>query len=102
MEEKIHFLRLTGVIPGKKQREFEQTFRFVFNQLSRNCLEHDLSLDVNFSSKYHFYSLWPSASALAVFMKSQEFQVLEGAYKALGTLDESTRGELIDIKVFRE
>jgi hypothetical protein len=101
MEKKIHFLKLTGFIPENKRKEFEQTFRFIFNQLPTDCLEHDLSMDINFPGRYHFYSLWPSYNALAVFMKSQEFLVLEGAYEALGTLDKTNHGELVDIKTFQ-
>ena len=98
MEKKIHFLKLTGFIPENKRKEFEQTFRFIFNQLPQDCLEHDLSLDINFSGRYHFYSLWTSYNSLAVFMNSQEFQVLEGAYEALGLLDKIGFGELVDHK----
>lgn len=96
MEKKMHFLKLSGFIPENKRKEFEQTFRFIFNQLPADCIEHDLSTDINSPGKYHFYSLWPSLNALGVFMKSQEFQVLEGAYEALGSLDKTSSGELVD------
>jgi quinol monooxygenase YgiN len=100
MDQKIYFLKLTGSIPEQKQKEFEQTFRFVFNQISKECLEHHLAGDVNFSDRYHFYSSWPSANSLAIFLNSQEFRVLQGAYETLGTLDNAERGELIDAKMF--
>ena len=98
MEKKIHFLKVTGFIPENKRKEFEQTFRFVFTQLPSDCMEHDLSIDINFPGRYHFYSLWHSYNSLAVFMKSQEFQVLEGAYEALGSLDRTGYGELVENK----
>lgn len=96
-----HFLKMSGTVPPGKRKELEQTFRFVSNQLTPVCLQCSLSADIFITDMYHFYSLWPTAEALGNFCKSQEFQVLEGAYKTLGSLEKNTTGELQDIKSFQ-
>ena len=42
----LYFLRISGDVPQNKRKEFEQTFRFVFNQLPSECIEHSLSGDL--------------------------------------------------------
>jgi hypothetical protein len=97
----LHFLRISGDVPGNKRREFEQTFRFVFNQLPGECIERSLSADVFVDGHYHFFSLWLTAKAMRTFMTSAEFQLLTGAYFTLGTDEQTTHGPIADIQVFR-
>jgi len=102
MEKNIpHFLRISGDVPGNKRREFEQTFRFVLNQLPGECLEHSLALDVFVEGHYHFFSLWLTANAMKLFMASVEFQLLTGAYFTLGGEEKTTHGPMADIQTFR-
>ncbi len=95
-----HFLKMSGFIPPGKRKEFEQTFRFVSNQLSPDCLQCSLSADIFNTGVYYFYSVWPTAESLGAFYKSQEFQVLAGAFQTLGSPDQNTSGKQIDIKLF--
>ncbi|HEX5025874.1 MAG TPA: hypothetical protein VFV68_11415 [Agriterribacter sp.] len=98
-----HFLKMSGVVPLSKRREFEQTFRFVSNQLPPDCLQCNISADESDAGLYHFYSLWTSAESRDRFLKSPECQVLEGAYQALGTLEQSIIGEqMADVKLFNQ
>lgn len=98
----LHFLRISGDVPGNKRREFEQTFKFVFNQLPADCIEHSLSADVLVEGHYHFFSLWLTGSSMKLFMASVEFQLLTGAYFTLGGGDEKTvYGPVADIQAFR-
>jgi hypothetical protein len=96
-----HFLRISGDVPGNKRKEFEQTFRFVFNQLPGECIEHSLSVDVFVEGHYHFFSLWLSGSSMRQFMASVEFQLLTGAYFALGGEERTVHGPIADIQAFR-
>ncbi len=100
--EKHHsyFLKISGFIPQNKRKEFEQTFRFVFNQLPPDCLAHDLSSDIFSVGYYHFYSLWPSESSLSAFLRSDEFQLLQGIYKTIGITSDKLSGDIVDIKSF--
>jgi len=93
-------LKMSGIVLAAKQKEFEQTLRFVSNHLGPDCLQFSFSSDIFISGLYHFYSLWPTTEALSLFFKSQEFNVLEGAYKTLGSLEKFETGEVTDIKVF--
>jgi hypothetical protein len=101
MEKKtMHFLRISGHVPENKHREFEQTFKFVFNQLPADCIEHSLSVDVFSHNNYHFFSLWLSGSSMQAFMASVEFQLLTGAYFTLGAEDKMIHGP-IDVQTFK-
>lgn len=98
----LHFLKMSGMVPPGKHKEFEQTFKFVLNQLSPDCLQFSLSADIFVADLYHFFSLWRSSASLAGFCKSQEFQVLEGAFRTLGTPGQNNSGKLVDIKLFEQ
>jgi quinol monooxygenase YgiN len=101
MENSVaHFLKMSGMVPPGKRKEFEQTSRFVSHQLSPDCLQFSFSTDIFISGRYHFYSLWPTAEALTAFRRSQEFQILEGAYKTLGSLETNISGEEVEIQSF--
>jgi hypothetical protein len=95
-----HFLRISGDVPGNKRREFEQTFRFVFNQLPADCIEHSLSADVFVDGRYHFFSLWLSGNSMKLFMASVEYQLITGAYFTLGGDEKTVHGPMADIQVF--
>ena len=101
-DNRTHFLKISGTVPSGKRREFEQTFKFVANHLGPNCLQHALSADIFLLDRYYFYSLWRSSESLEDFFKSQEFVVLEGAFKTLGVLEKRMSGELAEIISFQE
>jgi len=87
-----HFLKVSGDIAGNKGKEFEQTVRFVFNQLPPECIERTLSLDIHNEGHYYFFSLWLSERSLRKFLNSEEYQLISGAYDALGAMDDSFYG----------
>ena len=96
-----HFLRVSGDVPLNKRREFEQTIKFVFNQLPGGCIEHSLSSDVFIDGHYHFFSLWLTGSSMKAFMASMEFQLITGAYFTLGGEEQTVHGPLAEIQAFR-
>jgi hypothetical protein len=87
-----HFLKVSGDIAGNKGKEFEQTIRFVFNQMPPECVERTLSLDIHQEGHYYFFSLWLGERALKNFLNSGEYQLISGAYDALGTMNVSFYG----------
>lgn len=95
-----YFLRISGDVHENKRREFEQTFKFIFNQLPVDCIEHSLSADVFLNGHYHFFSLWLSGISMKAFMSSVEFQVLTGAYFTLGEEERVEHGPL-EVQTFR-
>jgi hypothetical protein len=96
----LHFLRMSGDVPENKRKEFEQTFKFVFNQLPSACIEHSLAVDAFVEGHYHFFSIWLTGSSIKLFMSSGEFQLLLGAFFTLGE-DEKTIHGPIDMQSFR-
>jgi hypothetical protein len=95
-EGSMHFLRLSGIIASNKEKEFEQTVQFVFNQLSSECLEKVLSNDMHKKDHYHLFYLWSTAGALKKFMGSIELQLIIGAFDTLGTLEHTIFGTCVE------
>jgi quinol monooxygenase YgiN len=96
-----HFLKVSGAIAGNKGKEFEQTIRFVFNQLPPECTERTLSMDIHHEGHYYFFSQWLNERALKKFLNSVDYQLISGAFDALGNMEESvfgTLGSVIDLQ----
>ena len=97
-DNKVHCLKMSGIVPLGKRREFEQTFRFVANHLSRNCIEFNLYSDVLGSNRYHFVALWSTQDSMNSFCASNEFFLLVGAFKTLGFMEFSETMEWVNTK----
>ncbi|GAO43964.1 hypothetical protein FPE01S_03_00030 [Flavihumibacter petaseus NBRC 106054] len=91
MDNKPLLLKLSGFVPENNRKEFVQTFKLAFSQISSECLEKTLSGDCLVNGYYHFISLWPSEKALRDFMQSPEFVLIEGAFETLGTSQKTSR-----------
>jgi hypothetical protein len=77
------FLKISGEISHSKKKEFEQTIRFVFNQMPQECLEQNLAMDVYNENRYYFFTLWKDEKSLVKFMETNEYHLIKGAYNAL-------------------
>jgi hypothetical protein len=100
MEEKHgeYFLTISGEISNGKKKEFEQTIRFVFNQLPQDCIKKELSFDDNPVGHCSFFSLWLSEKSVMKFMESEEFLLIKGAYSALGQMNNIVHGNSKELK----
>lgn len=88
------FLHISGQIRDNKYKEFEQTFGLGFSTLSKGCISNSLSVDINNEGFYHFFSIWKNDGALKIFLESADFQLLSGAFHALGTVSQTDIGEI--------
>jgi hypothetical protein len=100
MDNKICLLKISGTIGSPKHKEFEQTIRFVFNLLPSTCLASHLARDVFRTDAYHLFTLWPTATDLSIFKESSEYDLIRGAFDALGFMDRSFAGHLSDVQTF--
>src|SRR6266513_836593 len=100
-DQSIHFLKISGLVPVNKRKEFEQTLRFMTNQFPAECMEYHISMDIFTTGYYHFYSLWSSGIALTDFLESGDFHFIRGLYKTVGSFEKAITGELLDIKSFK-
>jgi len=91
-----HFLVISGHISSNKKKEFEQTFRLAFSSISGDCLEYCLSADTNKEGNYHFFSLWLNEEAMKAFMDSMEYQLMNGAFHALGSVNKTFNGKVLE------
>jgi hypothetical protein len=94
------FLLISGHVTGMKRKEFEQTFRLAFSTISDDCLSRCLSVDANKEGYYHFFSLWSNDRSLKIFMGSPEFQMMNGAFHALGSVSQILSGDIGETKKF--
>jgi quinol monooxygenase YgiN len=95
------FLMISGQIKESKRREFEQTFRLASSAITRNCVTHHLTTDSTKEGYYYFFSLWPNETDLNRFAESEEFLLINGAFHALGVLDQSLTGNISGAKNFK-
>ena len=89
------FLIVSGQIAVNKKIEFEHTFRIGFSSFSNECLSKNLSEDRNKEGLYYFFSLWPNDESLKIFLGSMEFQLLNGAFHALGNISQTLSGNIV-------
>ena len=98
--QNFYLLKISGSIGIGKQREFQQTVQFIFNQLPSECVTHSLALDLHVSNLYHFYTVWKSEESLMAFRASHEFDLLQGAFQTLGLYRDTMTGKWADIHLF--
>jgi hypothetical protein len=99
-QNNVYFIKISGTVSAVKQREFQQTVQFVFNQLPSDCMSSNLSLDVHIPELNHLFSLWKSEKAVRVFEESNEYQLLKGAFQTLGSYKGAMVGKWVDIQSF--
>ncbi|HTS43038.1 MAG TPA: antibiotic biosynthesis monooxygenase [Puia sp.] len=94
-KQSVHFMKMSGDIGRGKEKEFEQTVRFVFNQLPDECIERSLAQDIFNKGHYSFYSVWHDQNSLFSFLKSEEFQLIRGAFDSLGHFENVINGKVV-------
>lgn len=94
----MYFYLISGVIPGNKSLEFEQTFRIVKSRLSNHCTGCSCSRDLEEENKYHFISYWDRLDSMESFTHSAYSKMLLGAFQTLGKLSQSMSGIMIEIE----
>ncbi len=92
------FLIISGQIVHSKKKEFEQTFRLALSVKTEDCLVYNLSADTNKDGYYHFLSLWTSDGALRRFMQSSDYELMNGAFHALGHIDQFMTGSVSETR----
>ena len=93
----MFFLKVSGVIPGNKQTEFEQTYRYVSSLIPHSCVKYSLTRDVQQQDAYQFMSYWESKDFMEAFAQSSAYRMLKGAFLTLGRLLEDGSGMIMDL-----
>jgi len=89
-----HFLNISGEVGYNKKREFEQTIKFIFNQLPSECIHRCLATDIYKEHHYFFLSTWIDERSLSRFIESEEYQLIKGAFDVLGHFDNTVYGAI--------
>jgi quinol monooxygenase YgiN len=89
------FLSISGIVSHNKKKEFEQTAKFIFNQLPHECIQQNLATDIYNEQRYFFLSTWLSEQSLIQFLQSEEYRLFKGAYDVLGHLDNLVYGTIV-------
>lgn len=87
---------ISGEIDNYKKTEFEHSFRIGFSSIPKDCLSKILLEDCNEACQYYFFSVWSSEESLKAFTESADFQLLKGAFQALGKVTLMLSGNLSD------
>jgi quinol monooxygenase YgiN len=88
------FLIISGQVAANKKIELEHSFRIGFRSMSRACISKSLSEDFSRKGLYYFFSVWPDNESLRHFMSSPEYQLLHGAFRALGDILQIMQGNI--------
>ena len=91
----MYYIKLSGTIPGPKQLEFEQTYRFASIQIPKTCKGYNMTRDVLDDEIYHFSFYWDGTEAMHKFIKSSPYLIIVGAFRTLGELKENSIGEIV-------
>lgn len=100
ISDTLYFLKISGDVRIGKHREFQQTIQFIINQLPKQCVSHNLAVDIHNTQLYHFFTVWQSDEALTAFRESNEFNLLKGAFQTLGVYGETLIGNSEDFQLF--
>jgi hypothetical protein len=92
------FMIISGHIPKNKRKEFEQTYRLASSTIAGSCLGNCLTVDIEKDNYYHFFSLWSNGESLKQFMESTEYQLMNGAFCALGTIKQTMSGSVLELQ----
>jgi len=89
----MHIIRLSGHIRDNKIWEFKQNVRQIFGQLSPDCADYSVSVDLNDKGLYHIQLGWDDPDNRDAFLNSENYKLLLGSYNVLGILNKKYVGE---------
>jgi hypothetical protein len=92
----VYLLKISGFIPEKKYREFEQSLAEIREQIKDDCTDFTISRDLKENSLYYVSIYWNNKQSYETFLHSRDYQVLHGSFRVLGSIKKITAGEISD------
>jgi hypothetical protein len=99
-KDTLFFLKISGYLKKDKQKEFQQTVRFIMNNLPPECNSSNLAQDITHKNLYHFFLTWASIDAVKRFKASHDYRMLLGSYETLGSYKDTLAGKESNLTLF--
>ena len=90
----MYYLCISGYIPPEKVNEFKITADTCFANWKQRCIDLYFSKDLIYSDMCHYQSTWKDRESYQDFLESQDYEVLKGCFRVLGTLKKISHGEM--------
>jgi hypothetical protein len=91
----MYYIKISGYIPPEKVNEFKITADSCFANWKQRCIDLNFSKDLIYNDLCHYQSTWNTKDSYKEFMKSEDYKVLEGCFRVLGSINKITHGEMI-------
>ena len=91
----MYYIKISGYIPPEKVNEFKLTADSCFANWKQRSNELCFSKDLIYSDLCHYNSSWNDKQSYIDFMRSEDYKVLEGCFRVLGTINKISHGEMI-------
>lgn len=94
----MYFIRISGYIAEEKVNEFSVTADSCFGRWKHLCNDITFSRDLIYSGLCHYQSTWNDEKSYMDFIQSEDYKVLLGCFRVLGSIKKITRGEMTSEK----
>ena len=91
----MYFIRISGYIPPEKVNEFKMTADSCFVRWKNLCADLTFSKDMIHNDLCHYQSTWNDKDSYLDFISSEDYKVLLGCFRVLGSISKITRGEML-------
>ena len=91
----MYYIRISGYIPPEKVNEFKITADSCFASWKQRSEDLNFSKDLIYSDLCHYQSTWKDLDTYLDFLKSEDFKILQGCFRVLGSLSKVSHGEMI-------
>jgi hypothetical protein len=91
----MYFIRISGYIPTDKVNEFKMTADSCFASWKQRCVDLNFSKDMIYSDLCHYQSTWDDVDDYLDFMRSEDYKVLQGCFRVLGSISKISHGEML-------
>lgn len=91
----MYYIRISGYIPPDKVNEFKMTADSCFASWRQRCVDLHFSKDMIYNDLCHYQSTWDDVDSYLDFMRSEDYKVLQGCFRVLGSLNKISHGEML-------
>lgn len=93
----MYSVNISGYIPAQKSKEFKQHMKQLIGQQSSELVNLSVLQDMMNEDLYQVKVLFNDKESMFLFIKSEEYAMISGSFRALGLLREKSMNEYSDL-----
>jgi quinol monooxygenase YgiN len=82
----MYSINVTGYIPEQKAKEFKQHMRQLISQQNEEAVEFSVAQDMINEDLYQVKVAFQDKESMFAFLKSEDYKMISGSFRALGLL----------------